>query len=144
MRKILTLVTALLLLYGSASAQNRTVTGTVTDEQGNPVPNTSIVIKGTSTGTTSKGDGTFSISVPSTGTVLVFSSVGMATQELTIGSSDTYAVALKGAANSMQEVLVVAYGTAQKTNVTGAIATVKPAEIEGRPFLPDRSRQGQA
>ncbi len=143
MRKILTLVTALLLLYGSASAQNRTVTGTVTDEQGNPVPNASIVIKGTSTGTTSKGDGTFSLSVPSTGTVLVFSSVGMATQELTVGSSDAYTVALKGAANSMQEVVVVAYGTQQKTNLTGAIATVKPAEIEGRPFTSvDKTLQG--
>jgi TonB-linked SusC/RagA family outer membrane protein len=143
MRKILSLVTALLLLFGDAWAQTRTVSGTVTDEQGNPVPNASIVIKGTSTGTTSKADGTFSLSLPSGPVVLVFSSVGMATQELTVGSSATYAVVLKGASNSMQEVVVVAYGTQQKTNVTGAIATVKPAEIESRPFTSvDKTLQG--
>lgn len=143
MRKILTLVTALLLLYGSASAQNRTVTGTVTDEQGNPVPNSSIVIKGTTTGTTSKGDGTFLLTVPSTPTVLVFSSVGMATQEVSLGTADTYSVVLKGATNSMQEVVVVAYGVQQKTNVTGSIATIKAADIEGRPFTSvDKTLQG--
>jgi TonB-linked SusC/RagA family outer membrane protein len=143
MRKILSLVTAMLLLFGDTWAQTRTVTGTVTDEQGNPVPNASIVIKGTSTGTTSKADGTFSLSLSSGPAVLVFSSVGMTNQELTVGSSNTYSVVLRGAANSMQEVVVVAYGTQQKTNITGAIATVKPAEIEGRPFTSvDKTLQG--
>jgi TonB-linked SusC/RagA family outer membrane protein len=143
MRKILSLVTAMLLLFGDAWAQSRTVSGTVTDEQGSPVPNASIVIKGTSTGTTSKADGTFTLSLPSGPVVLVFSSVGMATQELSIGSSATYAVVLKGATNSMQEVVVVAYGTQQKPNVTGSIATVKASELEGRPFTSvDKTLQG--
>lgn len=143
MRKILSLVTAMLLLFGQTWAQTRTVSGTVTDEQGNPVPNASIVIKGTSTGTTSKADGTFSLTMPSGSAVLVFSSVGMTDQELTIGSSNTYAVVLKGASNSMQEVVVVAYGTQQKTNVTGSIATVKAETIEGRPFTSvDKTLQG--
>src|SRR5688572_21281439 len=143
MRKILSLVTAMLLLFGDAWAQTRTVSGTVTDEQGSPVPNASIVIKGTSTGTTSKADGTFTLSLPSGPVVLVFSSVGMATQELSVGSSATYAVVLKGATNSMQEVVVVAYGTQQKPNVTGSIVTVKASELEGRPFTSvDKTLQG--
>jgi TonB-linked SusC/RagA family outer membrane protein len=143
MRKILSLVTALLLLFGDAWSQTRSVSGTVTDEQGNPVPNASIIIKGTSTGTTSKADGTFTLGIPSGPVVLVFSSVGMADQELSVGSSSTYAVVLKGAANSMQEVVVVAYGTQQKTNITGSIATVKAETVEGRPFTSvDKTLQG--
>jgi TonB-linked SusC/RagA family outer membrane protein len=143
MRKILPLVAAMLLLFSNAWSQNRTITGTVTDEQGNPVPNASIIIKGTTTGTTSRADGTFTIGVPQGSAVLVISSVGMAEQELTIGTSNSYAVVLKGAANSMQEVVVVAYGTQQKPNVTGSIATVRATEIEGRPFTSvDKTLQG--
>jgi hypothetical protein len=61
MRKILMLLGGMLLLYGPLPAQSKTITGKVTDERGNPVPNASVVVRGTSLGTTSKDDGTFSL-----------------------------------------------------------------------------------
>ena len=71
MRKLLLLVMVILLCAGSAMAQ-RTITGKVTDDKGNAVPNATVMVKGTSLGTTTKMDGSYSIAVPASGKILVF------------------------------------------------------------------------
>src|SRR5215213_4924042 len=104
MRKLL-LLSFMLMLAGLMSlAQQRTVTGKVTDDKGSPVPGASVVIKSTRTGTVTKDDGTFSLTVPPDARTLVISAIGMAPQEATIGTQPL-AVALRTATNqTMQEV----------------------------------------
>ncbi len=134
MRKFLAVSVAILLLSGQLLAQNRTITGKVTDDKGNPIPNVSILIKGTNTGTTSKIDGTYSLSVPSTAKTLVFSSVDMTTYEASIGSQDVIDASLKTDDKSLAEVVVVGYGTQKKSDVTGSITTVKGSVIADKPI----------
>src|SRR6185503_3044133 len=87
MRKLLALLMAVVFCIGqlSAQTQTRSVSGKVTDASGSPLPNVSVMVKGTSTGTTTKSDGTFSLSVSTSAKTLVFSSVGMSVQEVSIG-----------------------------------------------------------
>lgn len=106
-------------------AQNRTITGRVTDESGTPVPNASVQVKGTSFGTTTKPDGTFTISVPANARTLVFSSVGMNAVESAIGNGSRMNIQLAANSNQLSEVVVsVPYGTIKKTAFTGSESTV--------------------
>ncbi|MET2985807.1 SusC/RagA family TonB-linked outer membrane protein [Aureibaculum conchae] len=113
------------LLY----AQERTITGKVTDDSG-PLPGVSIIIKGTTSGTDTDFDGNYSIEA-NTGDILVFSFVGMATQEVAVGSSSTINVIMKSD-NLLEEVVVVAYGTSSKEALTGAVTQIKTEDIEKR------------
>src|SRR5215831_15467345 len=133
MRKLLMLLLAVVCLIGHAAAQNRTVTGTVTDPSGSPVSNTSILIKGTSIGTTSKSDGTYSLTIPATARVLQFSAVGYGLMEITIGNKGVINASLQPADKNLQEVVVVGYGTQKRKDVTASIATVKGAVIAEKP-----------
>ncbi|HEY2721769.1 MAG TPA: TonB-dependent receptor [Chitinophagaceae bacterium] len=143
MRKFLFLLMAVILAIGQLHAQQRTVTGKVTNERGEIVPNASVIIKGTTVGTTTLTDGSFSISVPSNARTLVITSVGLGTTELALTNSTNYSVVLSSTAKNLDEVVVVAYGAQKRTNVTGAIATVKPAAIENKPFTSvDKALQG--
>lgn len=145
MRKLLTLVGALLLLSGQLLAQNRTITGKVTDGSGTPVPNASVVIKGSSTGTTTKLDGTFSISVPANTRTLVVSSVGLAEQEVSIVNRNTVDVSMKTDDKNLSEVVVVGYQVRRKRDEAGAISTVKAAQLENLPNVSlDKALQGKA
>ena len=136
MRKFQSLIASLLalvLLGGVASAQNITVKGNVTDKAtGEPVSFASIQIKGTMQGATTDLDGNFSIDAPRNAT-LIFSFVGYKTQEVEIAGRNQINVVLESEAESLDDVVVVAYGTAKKESVTGAIATVKSESIEKRP-----------
>src|ERR1700754_3200634 len=118
MRKLLVALTAVLLFTGQLLAQ-KTITGKVTDEKGEPIPNASVMVKGSGTGTVTKQDGTFSISVPANAKHLVISSVDMGTEEVSISSQTNVSVTLKAADKSLQEVVVVGYGTQRKSDVTG-------------------------
>jgi TonB-linked SusC/RagA family outer membrane protein len=125
MRKLLWLVMGFLLLSGQLLAQDRTITGKVTDENGTPIPNASVTVKGTTTGTTSKPDGTYSLTVSNSAKVLVFSSIGSASIEVTIGSKTTIDATLNTSSTELQEVIVqVPYGTVKKTAFTGSEVTV--------------------
>lgn len=144
MRKILWLLCGLLFYASYSQAQSRTITGKITDESGNPLPNVSITVKGTSLGSTSKPDGTYSLTIPDNAKTLVMSSVGMVSQEFTLGTSSTLDVVLKSQSGSLSEVVVVAYGTQKKTELTGVVATVKAPDIESKPFSSvDKILQGQ-
>lgn len=132
MRKLLAALVAVLFFSVQLFAQ-KTITGKVTDDKGAPVANASVVVKGTSTGTATKEDGTFSISVPADA-ILVVTSVDMAPKEIKIGSQTNLAIKLEPSnRNNMDEVVVVAYGRVRKEAVTGSIGTIKTADIEKRP-----------
>lgn len=133
MKKIFTkfsvLTTLCLLLLNVAYAQNVTVKGVVKDDTGLPVPSVSIIIKGTTNGTQTDANGTYSISVPANGT-LVFTYIGFTTQEIAVGNKTDINVNLVSSSNNLQQVVVVGYGTQKKIDVTGSISSVKGADIE--------------
>lgn len=145
MRKLLTLLVLVVLIAGQLAAQTRTISGKITEEgSGIPLPNVSIVVKGTSVGTTTKEDGTWSLSVPPNSKTLVISAVGKAPREVSIGSNTTLDVSLKAENEALAEIVVVAYGTQKKADLTGAVATIKAADIENKPFTSvDKALQGQ-
>lgn len=131
MRKLLVALIALLLFTGQLLAQ-KSVTGTVTDDKGNPIPNVSVVIKGTNIGTTTKADGTYSLTVPANANSLVFSVVDMAAQEIEIGGQSVISPSLKMEGNIMSEVVVVAYGTQKRESITGSISKIGADDLESR------------
>ena len=115
-------------------AQNRTITGRISDAQGNSVANASVLIKGTTTGTTSATDGSFTLSVPSSARTLVVSSVGFANREIALEGKSSYDISLAAGDQNMDEVLVVAYGTTRKEALTGSVGQIKAGEIAKRPL----------
>lgn len=133
MRKFLALLGGLLLLHSALLAQNRTITGKVTSDNGLPLPNVSVVIKGTNTGTTTDGNGAFSITVPSSAKTLVLSSVGYTAQEMSLTGKTDVAIELKASDKDLQEVVVIGYGTQKRKEVTGAVSTVKGTSIAAQP-----------
>jgi TonB-linked SusC/RagA family outer membrane protein len=133
MRKLFTALAAVLLFSIQLFAQ-KTVTGKVTDDKGNPIPNVSVVIKGTNTGTTTNIDGIYSLNAPQNAT-LVFSSIDMATQEVKLGSQTSLSVTLMSANKSMDEVVVTAYGSnIKRSSFTGSAAQVTGKQFENRPI----------
>ena len=132
MRKILLLSAAVLMTL--LSYAQRTVTGTVLDDKGSPLPNVSVVIKGTTQGTVTGSDGKFTISLPANARSLIFSSVDMQTREINVGSNSEISVVLESSNDALQEVVVVGYGTQRRREVTGNIATVKGAAVADKPI----------
>ena len=127
------LLGGMLLLYGQLLAQSRTITGRVTDERGNPIPNASILVKGTSLGTSSKDDGTFSLTIPSSSRELTFSAVGMVEQNITIGSKTSIVAALSTRINSLTEVVVTSLGISRDKRSLGyATQNLKADQIADR------------
>lgn len=130
-------------LLFSALAQERTITGKITDENGSPIPNVSVIVKGTRVGTITKADGTYSLLVPANASVLVFSNIGSETQEININGQKTINASLKSAGKIEAEVVVVAYGQQKRSDITGSVTTVKGADIENQPFSSiDKALQG--
>ena len=120
------------VLLGSATlafAQQRAVQGVVTDGKGEPLPGASVLVKGTTTGVTAGADGAFQLTLPAGATTLVISSVGSKTQEIPIGSQTNLRVTLDADAQSLNDVVVVGYGTARKSDLTGSVASVTGAQL---------------
>ena len=134
-------VFVLLLFIGTVSyAQN--ITGTVSDAQG-LLPGTSVVVKGTTLGTTSDFDGNYAIEAPEDATTLVFSYVGYSTQEVPIGGKTVIDVTLSEDAQALSEVVVVGYGTQRKADLTGAVGSLSAEEIVSKPITsPDQVLAG--
>ncbi|MEO6455341.1 MAG: SusC/RagA family TonB-linked outer membrane protein [Ginsengibacter sp.] len=118
----------LLFFINTVNAQT-VVTGKVTDDQGQPISNASILRKGTSTGVTTESDGSFTINIPNSKTVLVFTSVGYDAQEITPGNKSNLNILLKSAGNKLNEIVVTGYGTQRRKEVTAAITTVNAAQF---------------
>ena len=134
------------IFTNSAFAQERRVTGTVTSaEDEKPLPGVSVVAKGTSRGTQTDADGNYSLVLPANTTALVFSFVGVTTQEVAVGNRSTVNVALSNDSRSLNEVIVVGYGTQQRRDVTGSAATINSGEIANLPITTFESAlQGRA
>jgi hypothetical protein len=137
MRRILQLITALSLFWGvnlTLKAQDRTVTGKVTStDDGSAIPGASIIVKGTTTGSTTGSDGRYSISVPDNAT-LVFSFVGMVAQEVPVGNRNMVDVQLAASTAELEEVVVIAFGAAQKGTFTGSVGQIDSKQLETRPL----------
>ncbi|MES1216895.1 MAG: carboxypeptidase-like regulatory domain-containing protein, partial [Bacteroidota bacterium] len=128
MRKIALLCSAFLLCGALAFAQQRTVTGRVTDEKGDPVPFATIIVKGSKTGTSADSEGKFSIKAKN-GDALFVSAQGMEAKEFPVGSSDVIAVSLKTGISNLQEVVVTtAFGVKKEQRTTPFSAQVVKAE----------------
>jgi TonB-linked SusC/RagA family outer membrane protein len=144
MRKLVTMLLCVVLAVTQIAAQTRTIKGKVTDSKNSPVSNASVVVKGSTTGTTTDGNGDFSINVPGSAKVLVISSLNFTSQEVNIGTKTNVTVSLVSTAQDLQEVVVVGYGTKKKSDLTGSVAVLKPADIETRPFSSvDKALQGK-
>ena len=145
MRRIFLFLCCFALLIGQVTAQNHTVSGTIKDGNGAPVIGASVTLKGSSRGTSTRTDGSFSLAVPGSGKTLVLSAVNFATVEIDIsdGKTDIGTIVLQPAGKSLSEVVVVAYGTQNKTNVTGSVATVSGNVVADKPFSSvDKALQG--
>ncbi|HEY6956947.1 MAG TPA: TonB-dependent receptor plug domain-containing protein, partial [Flavisolibacter sp.] len=128
------LILPLLQLTIFTFAQNAfPVTGKVTDNTGKPLEGVTVQVKGTSISTETKSDGFFSINAPSGSSVLVFSSVGFTPREQPIQNKSQVNLSLALADNSLDQVVVIGYGTAKKKDVTGAVASINEKDIKSRP-----------
>ncbi len=129
MRKLLLFSLATLFFAGQLLAQ-KTITGKVLDEKGDPLPNVSALVKGTKSGTTTSADGSFTIEVGANAKTLVFSSAGMTTIEVAIGTSNTMSVTLQTNVSELGEVVVTALGISRKTKSLGyAVGEIKGKDL---------------
>lgn len=108
------------------------LSGTVSDQEGQPLPGVNVVIKGTTQGTVTDANGQYQIEVSSPGTVVVFSFVGYKTQEVAIGNQTEINVVMAPDVTSLSEIVVVGYGEQKKENLTGSVVAVKGEEIARR------------
>ncbi len=144
MKYILLIVVAICCLPNLYS-QGITVSGTVKDASFNePLPGVSIVVKNTTTGTTTDFDGNFILTNRQIGDILVFSYLGFVTQEVTIQNDSPLNIVLQEDVSALDEVVVVGYGTQTKKEITGAVAVVGSETIEElNPTRIEQALQGQ-
>jgi len=129
----LSLSLALLLMIISVGlAQERVVTGTVTDDQGAGMPGVNVLVKGTPQGTVTDAQGTFSISAPANA-VLLFSFVGFKTTEMPVGEQTKIDIKLVPDLTALDEIVVIGYGTAKRSDLTGAVGSVDEDQLKERP-----------
>lgn len=123
-----------LIFSSTAIAQTKSITGSIKDAQGDAIPGVAISVKGTPTkGTTTDGNGKFSLGGVDSKTVLRVSSIGFETQEVNVGKKSMMEITLAENAANLEEVVVVGYGVQKKANMTGAVSTVDSKMIENRP-----------
>ncbi len=122
-RKLVLSLIAVLGVAAMAIAQNKQVSGTVTDANGAPVVGATVMVEGTNVGTTTGADGTFTVSAPANAT-LAISFIGHETQKVAVAGKTHLDVTLNEDAQSIENVLIVAYGTAKKESYTGSVSTV--------------------
>ncbi|WP_423130533.1 TonB-dependent receptor [Gaoshiqia sp. Z1-71] len=113
--------------------QQKAVSGTVTNEQGEPLPGVTVVVKGTSAGTITDINGDFTLKDTGSGNTLVFSFVGMENKEILIGSQSVINVSLKESTIGLEEVVAIGYGTMKKSDLTGSVSSVKTETLESVP-----------
>jgi TonB-linked SusC/RagA family outer membrane protein len=126
------------------TVQGVSVSGKVTDESGSPLPGVNILERGTMNGTVTDADGNFQFTVNSSESVLVFSFVGTVTQQVPVGNQNEFNIQLVQDASFLSEVVVVGYGTQEKQDVTGSVATVKSEDFNrGIINSPEQLLQGK-
>ena len=134
-----------LLCFLQSMAQNRTITGTVTSNEGTPLAGASVLVVGNKTGETTGTNGTFSISVPSNAKTLRISYVGYLDQDVSISGQSNITVALKSGATNLNEIVVTGYSSQRKRDITGSVAVVNTSELKQQPSSsPIEALQGKA
>jgi TonB-linked SusC/RagA family outer membrane protein len=114
-------------------AQDVDIKGTVTSDAGEALPGASVIVKGTSIGTTTDADGSFALRVPDDG-VLVVSFIGFTVYEEAVGNKVFFEIKLTADATQLQDIVVVGYGSAKKSEVLGAVSTVSTREVSSRNY----------
>ena len=123
----------MLTLSWVSFGQDRKVTGKVQDSGGQGIPGVSIVVKGSTVGTTSDGNGAFSINVKSSNAELTFTSVGYVSQTVAVGGKSTLAITLADDVSQLSEVIVTGYASQRKKDITGAVTVVSAKELNAVP-----------
>ncbi|RZK22950.1 MAG: TonB-dependent receptor, partial [Hymenobacter sp.] len=129
MRTFIQTVAVLMCSTSLALAQQRAVQGVVTDSKGEGLPGATVLVKGTTVGATTGADGSFQIALPAGTTTLTISFVGSKSQEVVVGNQTNLRIALEADAQSLDDVVVVGYGTARKSDLTGAVASVSGTQL---------------
>lgn len=117
-------------VIATAWAQQKDISGTVSDDTGEPLPGVSVAVKGTSQGTITSVDGSFTLPDVQQDAVLVFSFVGMITQEMPVGNQNVINVAMEQSIIGLEEVIAIGYGTVKKSDLTGAVGSLKGDELD--------------
>ncbi|MDY8134158.1 TonB-dependent receptor [Aquimarina sp. 2201CG5-10] len=125
----LNIVAAILLCVGFINAQEKNITGQVFDPSGIPLPGTNILVKNTDNGVQTDFDGKYSV-LANTGDTLIFSYIGFITKEVIVGTSDVINITLQNDVESLDQVVLIGYGSSSKKEVTTSIATIKANDIE--------------
>ncbi|MBK6976923.1 MAG: TonB-dependent receptor [Cytophagaceae bacterium] len=129
MLRIFISILFLVVVQVNAYAQGRLITGTVTDDGGDFLPGVSVIVKGTSKGTTTNNQGQYSLNVPTGNQTMVFSFVGMITKEIAVGNQSVVDVKLSYDDKMLDEVVAVGYGQVKKRDITGSVASVNTKEM---------------
>lgn len=125
-------------------AQQKEVTGQVTDTAGAPLPGVAVTVQGTQQGITTDLEGNYTIQVPGADAVLVFSFLGMQTVQETVGDRKKIDVMMQPETEQLEELVVVGYGVQRKSDVTGSISTVEGEELAKQPVqTPSQAMQGK-
>lgn len=134
MKRVLLTLLMSVLVCAYIQAQTRTVSGKVTDETGQPLPQATVLLKGTTTGAPTDADGNFRLSVPDTGGTLLFRFQGYVTQEIKIGTQSVINIQLQPEVTDVGEVVVTALGiTREKASLGYAVTTIGSNDIQARP-----------
>ena len=123
------MILALAVVALPAQAQDRSVSGTITDASGETVPGATVVEKGTQNGVITDFDGNYKINLSSDDATIVISFVGYRTQDVVVGTRAVIDVVLEEDVEQLAEIIVVGYGTQEEKDVTGVVATVKPEDF---------------
>ncbi|MBU2929893.1 SusC/RagA family TonB-linked outer membrane protein [Winogradskyella psychrotolerans] len=143
MKQILT--TIVFMVSFIVFSQNKTISGTIKDNTGMPLPGASVLEKGTSNGTQSDFDGNFTITVASENSILQVSYVGFTTQDVSVVGIENLSITLQEDSESLDEVVIIGYGTVKKKDLTGAVSSVKAEDAYAAPTASlDNALQGRA
>lgn len=145
MRKFLYIFVLLTSFGLYATAQERAISGTITDaKDGSTIPGVNILIKGTTTGTVSDIDGKYQLTVTGTAPVLIFKFIGYKPSEVIVGISNTIDVALVTESQMLDEIVVIGYGTVKKSDLTGSVSSIKAKDLVRMTSLnPEQALQGK-
>ncbi|NEW85435.1 MAG: SusC/RagA family TonB-linked outer membrane protein [Mariniphaga sp.] len=131
-RMLFSLVLLMVLMTGIAFAQQKSISGKISDQTGALIPGASVIIKGTTTGTVTDNNGKFALTNVSEKSTLVFSFVGMKPQEIIVGNKTDFAIVLIEESIGIDEVVVVGYGVQKKLNLTAAVDQISNEALENR------------
>ncbi len=128
------LIFILLLLAVHINAQDRSINGIVKSSDGEAIPGANVVIKGTTKGTVTGSDGSFSIAIPGSDVELSISFIGFETKLMPVGNNTFLEVVLQSDFMELDQVVVVGYGTQKRANLTGAVGSIEASSIENKPI----------